>query len=485
MSFFYKRLSLVLKYYIVKLIEKMFSKKISRKLDQYITRYATVLLTFLLIIIFLYLSINNYIFIKDIVLKNKEYRQIMSGLLILFTILLLYIIFSITLISKKEKIQEDYYFNIFPNKQRFSQVWIKWYEYWAIFFYITFLLPIVIATIPLNGSIEIYKGILYILFYKFFMGSHLKIIVYYSELSSIKRLLNVRLKLYGLVTVISIISLLFFVPFYEYYSATKYILLLTLVIMIQLIKFIDINKITKNKNILAYKPHINNNYNLVNTDDSIAVHVNHLNFSYDDKKVLEDINFKLSPGKIYAVLGKNGSGKTTLFKCLNNINNSYHGSIYIQRNILIPAGKEFKFKCTLDNFIDLLSHLGGKINRSNLANIIKKFELEEHRNEYIDDYSLGMKNKVILLGSYLFDIDVYLIDEPFITFDPIALKETLSLLNEMIKENRTIVISTHLLHIAYSISEKILILNDKSISIFENKFIDYHQFEEHVINAIK
>ena len=58
--------------------------------------------------------------------------------------------------------------------------------------------------------------------------------------------------------------------------------------------------------------------------------IDHLSKSYEQKKVLEDVSFRFSSGKIYGLLGRNGAGKTTLFNCLNRDISADSGTFYFE-----------------------------------------------------------------------------------------------------------------------------------------------------------
>ena len=58
----------------------------------------------------------------------------------------------------------------------------------------------------------------------------------------------------------------------------------------------------------------------------------HLEKSFDQKKVLADVDFTFEKGKIYGLLGRNGAGKTTLFNCLNGDIKADNGSFYLEED---------------------------------------------------------------------------------------------------------------------------------------------------------
>ena len=64
----------------------------------------------------------------------------------------------------------------------------------------------------------------------------------------------------------------------------------------------------------------------------MKLEIKNLNFSYKDKKILDDISFEVQSGTLLSVLGANGAGKTTLIKCINGILKLKKGEILIRNH---------------------------------------------------------------------------------------------------------------------------------------------------------
>lgn len=195
--------------------------------------------------------------------------------------------------------------------------------------------------------------------------------------------------------------------------------------------------------------------------------------SFGKKQVLCGIDFNFEKGKIYGLLGKNGAGKTTLFNCLSEDISCDEGSFsvikddgmqgvsdeeiaYVLSTPIVPdflTGREF-----LKFYIDI-----HKEKIKDLKDIDSYFDLVridvEDRDKLMRDYSHGMKNKMQMLIGIISNSSVLLLDEPLTSFDVLVAEEMKELLIEL-KENRIIIFSTHIMDLAISLCDEILILHE-------------------------
>jgi len=214
--------------------------------------------------------------------------------------------------------------------------------------------------------------------------------------------------------------------------------------------------------------------------------LNNLTKSFGEKAVLKNINFVFSSSKIYALLGKNGAGKTTLFNCMDDLTD-YEGSFsldkgeeltsfnlgYIPNNLIIPeflTGKEF-----INYFISL-----HQIKDVNIEEYLKLIDLsKEDYAKLIKEYSLGMKQKLQILAYLILKPQVLLLDEPLVNIDIITAKEIKNLLKK-IKKNRIIIVSTHILELAKSMCDDIVVLSNGKLTL-----IDKNLNEEKIMEVLK
>lgn len=227
--------------------------------------------------------------------------------------------------------------------------------------------------------------------------------------------------------------------------------------------------------------------------------LNNISKNFDDKKILDNIDFTFEKGKIYGLLGRNGVGKTTLFNCISeeipldtgstslindegleeNIDSSNIG--YVYSDPILPdflTGYEFiKF------YID--------IHKSKLKNLLTVEEYldfikieEDDRHKLIKSYSLGMKNKIQMLCYLITKPTIILLDEPLTSFDVVAALKTKNIL-KAIKKDHILIFSTHILQLAIDLCDELVILRNGKLSLIDNTILKSDNFENKIMDILK
>lgn len=221
--------------------------------------------------------------------------------------------------------------------------------------------------------------------------------------------------------------------------------------------------------------------------------------SFDNKIILDDIDFTFEKGKIYGLLGRNGAGKTTLFNCIseelsldtgnislindNNLEESLDSSNigYVYSDPILPdflTGYEF-IKFYIDIHKDKIKDL---LTIEEYLDFIKIDENDRHK--LIKSYSFGMKNKIQMLCFLITKPDVILLDEPLTSFDVVVALEIKNLLKE-IKKDHILVFSTHILQLATDLCDELVILKDGKLTLIDNSVLKSSNFEERIMDILK
>ncbi len=224
--------------------------------------------------------------------------------------------------------------------------------------------------------------------------------------------------------------------------------------------------------------------------------IKNIDLSYEKEQVLRDFSIELKAGNIHGILGANGAGKTTLFQIVYGLLTPSKGEIIFpdksfdtsQIGYLETEPQFYPYMKGVE-YIDLLSH-GNSIFDMDLWNEIFKLPL----NKLIDTYSTGMKKKLALLGIISQDKPIMLLDEPFNGLDLETVENLNLILKELKKENKIIVLTSHILEVLKINCDKISFLNKGSVqktfskSGFQdiNTYIksDITQHSESVIQSI-
>ncbi|MEN8079074.1 ABC transporter ATP-binding protein [Clostridioides difficile] len=220
---------------------------------------------------------------------------------------------------------------------------------------------------------------------------------------------------------------------------------------------------------------------------------------FDNKIVLNDIDFTFEKGKIYGLLGRNGAGKTTLFNCISEELSLDSGNVsllnndgieksldssnigYVYSDPILPdflTGYEF-IKFYIDIHKDKIKDLRTV---EEYLNFIKIEEDDIHK--LIKSYSFGMKNKIQMLCFLITKPDVILLDEPLTSFDVVVALEIKNLLKE-IKKDHILVFSTHILQLATDLCDELVILKDGKLTLVDNSILKSTSFEDKIMDILK
>ena len=226
--------------------------------------------------------------------------------------------------------------------------------------------------------------------------------------------------------------------------------------------------------------------------------IKNLKKSFDKKQVLKDINFEFEKGKIYGLLGRNGAGKTTLFNCLNEDLEIDSGKFFIEED-----GKQRKMEADDIGYVlstpNVPEFLTGReflkffidINKKRIKKektIDEYFDFmkieNEDRDRLLKDYSHGMKNKMQMLVNIIASPNVLLLDEPLTSFDVVVAEEMKQMLKE-IKKDHIIIFSTHIMELALSLCDEIVILSNGVLEQIDKNNLDNEGIKNKIITALK
>lgn len=193
--------------------------------------------------------------------------------------------------------------------------------------------------------------------------------------------------------------------------------------------------------------------------------IEHLTKKFGEQTVLDNINIRFEKGKVYGIVGENGSGKTTLFRCIAELE-KFEGKITSDLKPLrqhlgyIMAENFFMSKITGEEYIGLLLEARGKSSTDILAKNI--FDLPLDR--YVEDYSTGMKKKLVITASLLQDNPFIIMDEPFNGLD----LSSCIILTELIKilrnKGKTVILSSHIFASLMESCDEIIKLDNGKLS---------------------
>ncbi len=214
----------------------------------------------------------------------------------------------------------------------------------------------------------------------------------------------------------------------------------------------------------------------------LGVSVKDFGISFGDSKILENISFDVKQGEIVTILGPSGCGKSTILRAIASLQDSYDGDIFINEHCLLKDGEKQCHKDIGYIFQDyaLFPHLNVKENigfalykmdkktkDKKVDELLKQFDLFEHRNKQIHELSGGQQQRVSIARVLAYEPKVLLLDEPFANLDTMLRNKTKIWLKKIIRDmNLSAILVTHDQKEALSMSDKIAIINDKKIEQF-------------------
>ena len=233
-------------------------------------------------------------------------------------------------------------------------------------------------------------------------------------------------------------------------------------------------------------------------DKNIVIQTKKLNLWYDDNHALIDINLKIKPNKVTALIGPSGCGKSTLIRCFNRMNdvvtsckikgevffhnkNIYDSSVdavEIRKKIGMVFQKPNPFPKTIWENIAYGPKVQGLRNKKKLDNIVKKSlndaALWDEVNDRLNDSAMGLsggqQQRLCIARSLAIEPEIILMDEPCSALDPIATAKIEDLINKL-KKKYTVIIVTHNMQQAARVS-------DYTAYMYLGKMIEYGETKQ-------
>lgn len=223
------------------------------------------------------------------------------------------------------------------------------------------------------------------------------------------------------------------------------------------------------------------------------ISIKNISKSFDNIKILENINLEVSGGEIISIIGPSGSGKSTLLRCIIGLEKADSGEVYYERQLMNLKDKA--------SYQEIRSHMGFVFQHFNLfpnmtvlenctlalkevlhkkddeANKIamqylEKVGLLNKAESYPNKLSGGQKQRVAIARALCMNPEIMLFDEPTSALDPEMIKEVLEVIKELKNQGMTMIIVTHEMNFAKNISNRIIFIENGHI-IEENNSLEF------------
>ncbi|SET83190.1 ABC-2 type transport system ATP-binding protein [Oceanobacillus limi] len=205
----------------------------------------------------------------------------------------------------------------------------------------------------------------------------------------------------------------------------------------------------------------------------MIIGIDNLKKRYKKEWVLKGINIKVEAPQIIALVGPNGSGKTTLLNCMTHLLDFNEGTVeligkkhtdpsifkevsYLQDNRILYGNltgfDHLKFICSVQKIPDV-----------NIKKVAERVGMYEYLKKRVRNYSLGMKQHLLLAMSIINEPKLLLLDEPLTGLDPTSAITMRNILLELYQEGTTILLSSHNLDEIDRLTNTIYFMKDGSI----------------------
>lgn len=207
----------------------------------------------------------------------------------------------------------------------------------------------------------------------------------------------------------------------------------------------------------------------------VMLDVTNLTKKYGPRTSVNGISFQLETGSCTALLGPNGAGKTTTLRMLAGLIPPTSGSIAFngasnkneQQGLIgyLPQHPAFYGWMTGKEFVVYvagLSGMNGKKAASEADIALERVGLKDAARRRISGYSGGMKQRLGLAQAIVHRPQLLLLDEPVSALDPLGRREVMELLSQL-RQQTTVLFSTHVLHDAEEVCDRMMLLKDGNI----------------------
>ena len=200
---------------------------------------------------------------------------------------------------------------------------------------------------------------------------------------------------------------------------------------------------------------------------------------YGTFSAVDGIDLQVARGELFGFLGPNGAGKTTTLRMIAGILRPTAGRIFLRDIDLIAEPRTAKSilgfipdrpfvyeKLTGGEFLRFVASLYGQdgdVVERRINELLDVFELSQWRDELVESYSHGMRQKLIISSAFVHRPELIVVDEPMVGLDPRGARLLKDLFRQFTGRGGTVLMSTHTLEVAQAMCDRIAIIQNGRI----------------------
>lgn len=205
------------------------------------------------------------------------------------------------------------------------------------------------------------------------------------------------------------------------------------------------------------------------------IRIEKLSKAYGDFLAVDDVSLTAQPGQVFGFLGPNGAGKTTTIRIVAGLSLPSSGTVFVNGFDVVDHAREAKASV---GYVPDRPFLYEKLSgweyfrfvcdlyerdwngcRERAEHLLDYFDLARWAGSRIENYSHGMKQKLVIIGALVIEPRTLVIDEPMVGLDALAQKQVKTLFRDLAAAGKTVFLTTHTMSIAEAVCDRIAIIN--------------------------
>lgn len=197
------------------------------------------------------------------------------------------------------------------------------------------------------------------------------------------------------------------------------------------------------------------------------------------RPVLRQVNVSVRPGELVGLIGLNGAGKSTLMKHIIGLLQPHQGQVEVCGHRLETENEAYRSSFTfvpespvLYDELSVWEHLEWtamaygveeSVFRTRAEQLMERFRMSKERAKFAGHLSKGMRQKVMLMCAFIVKPPLYIVDEPFLGLDPLAIQALLEQMKEEKLAGSGLIVSSHMLSMLESYCDRYIVLHEGAV----------------------